>query len=77
MSGGELLLTLMVALMVFGPKQLPMVASHLGTLLRRLIRYKEKAKSLWQASLYLEQLQDNTKKAEVADADYNKQRSEQ
>ena len=72
MSLAELLLILMVALLVFGPKQLPMVASHLGSLLRRLNRYKEKSKGLWQQSLYVEQLQDNTKKAAAADADYQK-----
>ena len=65
MSIGELLLTLIVALFVFGPKKLPMVAHHLGKLVGRLNGYKQQVSVFWQ-----QQLQENTRKAEKADAGY-------
>ena len=70
MSIGELLLTLIVALFVFGPKKLPMVAHHLGKLVGRLNGYKQQVSVFWQQQLNEQQLQENTRKAEKADAGY-------
>ena len=72
MSMGELLLTLLVALLVFGPKQLPMVAYHLGKLFGRFNHYKHQMTDIWQQQLNEHQLQENIKKAEKADTDYQK-----
>jgi len=70
MSTGELLLTLLVALFVFGPSKLPMLAKHLGTLIARLTGYKQQAAAFWQSQLDEQQLQENLKKAEQADIVY-------
>lgn len=70
MSAGELLLTLVVALFVLGPKKLPMVATHLGQLVRRFNQVKQQALDFWQQQLNDQQLQENIKKAEMADKDY-------
>jgi sec-independent protein translocase protein TatB len=70
MSSGELLLTALVASLVLGPKQLPVVARQMGLLLRQLTHYKQ------QFSLFLaeqdqeRQLQENLKKAAEADQHY-------
>ncbi len=72
MSGGELLLTLLIALFVFGPKKLPMLAYHLGKLFGRLNGFKQQAVAFWQEQINEQQLQENTKKAEQADENYNK-----
>ena len=70
MSIGELLLTLVVALFVVGPKKMPMVAHHLGKIVARFNGYKQQAATFWQKQLNEQQLQDNTRKAEKADAGY-------
>lgn len=70
MSLSELLLTLMVALIVFGPKQLPMAATHLGKLLQRVNQFKRELGIYWQQQLDQEQLQINQQKAEQADKWY-------
>ncbi len=70
MSLGELLLTLIVALFVFGPKKLPMVAYHLGKLIRYCNHYKQQAITFWQQQLNEQQLQENISKALKADSDY-------
>ncbi len=72
MSMGELLLTLVVALLVFGPKKLPMVANHLGKLFGRIHHYKRQLTDIWQQQLNEHQLQENIKKAHKADTDYQK-----
>ena len=72
MSSGELLLTLLIALFVFGPKKLPMLAYHLGKLMGRLNGYKQQALAFWEEQINERQLQENTKKAEKADENYNK-----
>ena len=72
MSFGEILLTLFVALLVFGPKHLPMVAHHLGKCWAFLSQYKERAAVFWQGALNEYQLQENTKKAKEADFLYQK-----
>jgi len=72
MSTGELLLTLLVALLVFGPDKLPMLARHLGKLMNRLNHYKQQATTFWQAQLNEEQLQQNIRKAQQAESEYQK-----
>ncbi|MDR3442538.1 MAG: twin-arginine translocase TatA/TatE family subunit [Legionella sp.] len=67
---GELLLICIVALIVFGPKKLPMLAQHLGLLLRQVNQLKSKAAALWQEQLNELQLQENKRKAEEADRQY-------
>ncbi|WED42814.1 Sec-independent protein translocase subunit TatA/TatB [Legionella cardiaca] len=71
MSSGELLLTLLVALIVFGPNKLPMLAEHLGKLFRHVNYFKQQAIAFWQAQLNEQQLKENTRKAEKADALYH------
>lgn len=73
MSISELLLTLMVALIAFGPKKVPMIAQHLGQLVRCVHRYKRELTLFWQRQLDEQVLQDNIKKAEKADRDYQKE----
>ena len=70
MNMGELLLTLMVALFVLGPKKLPMVAYHLGRLWVRFNAYKQQATDVWQQQLNEMQLRENQSKAEKADLGY-------
>ena len=74
MSTGQLLLTMLVALLVFGPNKLPMLAHHLGRLIARLDHYKQQANSLWQAHLNEQSLQENQRKAREADALYDNDR---
>lgn len=64
MSLGELLLTLLIALLVFGPERLPSVARHLGKLLGYANRYKQLALQWWEEQKKELQLQENIKKAE-------------
>ncbi len=73
MSAGELLLTLLVALFVFGPSKLPMLAHHLGKLFAKLNYYKQKAAMFYQSQLNEQQLQENIKKAEQADINYRQE----
>jgi len=75
MSSGQLLLTLLIALLVFGPDKLPMLARHAGQLIARLERYKQQASALWQSQLNEQQLQENTRKAHEADAVYQQDRT--
>lgn len=75
MSSGELILTLFVALLVFGPNKLPMLARHTGLLIAKLERYKQQARALWQAQLSEQQLHENTQKAHAADAVYQQKRT--
>lgn len=72
MSSGELLLTLIVALIVFGPSKLPMLATHLGLLMRKINQFKEHVSSFWQQQLNEIQLQENQRKAEKVDEEYSK-----
>ncbi len=74
MSFGELLLTLVVALTVFGPKKLPMVAHHLGQWASRFNRFKQQAAAFWQQQQNEQQLQDNIRKAQKADAGYQQEK---
>jgi sec-independent protein translocase protein TatB len=70
MSSGELLLTFIVALIVFGPSKLPMLATHLGLLMRKVSQIKEQAASFWQQQLNEHQLKENQLKAEQGDKKY-------
>jgi Sec-independent protein translocase protein TatA len=66
----ELLLILIVALIVFGPNKLPMLASHLGLLMRKINHLKNQASRLWEQQVQELQLEDNKRKAEEADKQY-------
>jgi Tat protein translocase TatB subunit len=66
----ELLLILIVALIVFGPNKLPMLASHLGSLMRKINQLKNQASRLWEQQVQELQLEDNKRKAEEADKQY-------
>ena len=70
MSAGELLLVFIVALVVFGPKKLPILATHLGILLRHINKVKARASVFWQQQVNEFQLQENQRKAEKADEQY-------
>lgn len=70
MSSSELLLTFFVALVVFGPNKLPMLAEHLARILSRLNFYKQQASEFWQIQLNEQQLRENSLKAEQADRVY-------
>lgn len=72
MNSGELLLIFTVALIVFGPSKLPMLATHLGLLMRKINRLKEQASSFWQQQLNELQLQENQRKAKEGDEQYKK-----
>lgn len=75
MSSGELLLTLIVALIVFGPSKLPMLATHLGQLMRKINELKVRASMLWDEQLKELQLQENKRKAEAVDKKYDSDNS--
>lgn len=77
MSSGELILTLVVALIVFGPSKLPMLATHLGQLFRKINQFKEQLSSLWLEQLNQIQLQENERKAEEGDKKYSLQTKDQ
>lgn len=70
MSSGELLLILIVALIVFGPSKLPMLATHLGLLMRKVNQFKTHAALFWQNQLNELQLHENKRKAEEGDEQY-------
>ncbi len=71
MSAAELLLTGMVALIVFGPSRLPMLARHLGLFYKKAGQLKEQLHSYWDDQLKELQLLENTGKAEEADKQYS------
>jgi sec-independent protein translocase protein TatB len=75
MSFGQLFLTTLIALLVFGPDKLPMLARHAGRLIARLERYKQQAITFWQQQLNEQQLQENTRKAHEADVVYQQDRT--
>lgn len=73
---GELLLTFFVALLVFGPQQLPLLAKHLAAFFNRIQRLKQQAAEFWQTQLQEQQLMENHQKAKQADAAYNDSQTE-
>lgn len=70
MNSAELLLTAAVALLVFGPKKLPMLATHLALVIRKIHQIRAQASALWQQQTAQLTLEDNLKKAEEADKKY-------
>ncbi|QBR83150.1 preprotein translocase subunit TatB [Legionella israelensis] len=73
MSMAELLLILFVAVIVFGPSKLPMLARHLGLIFKKMDKLKQQANEIWQQHLKEVQLSDNTQKAQEADLQYHKE----
>ena len=71
MTTGELLLTLLIALLVFGPEKLPSLARHLGKFVAIAHRYKQQAFQLWDDQKKELQLQENIKKAAQVDKQYD------
>ncbi|MDP3268248.1 MAG: twin-arginine translocase TatA/TatE family subunit [Legionella sp.] len=67
---GEILLILIVALVVFGPSKLPMLAAHLGLVMRKVSQLKEGIQVYWQNQLNELKLQENLHKAAKADGQY-------
>ncbi|MDP3705339.1 MAG: twin-arginine translocase TatA/TatE family subunit [Legionellaceae bacterium] len=74
MSMGQLILTMLVALLVFGPTKLPMLARHLGRVFAKFNYYKQQVILSWQKQLQddikEQQLLENIKKAKKADTSY-------
>lgn len=67
MSLSELLLTAFVALIVFGPSKMPMLAKHLGIAMKHINQFKQQLSEFWQNQLNEAQLIENNHKAEKAD----------
>jgi sec-independent protein translocase protein TatB len=76
MSSGELLLTLSVALIVFGPSKLPMLATHLGQFIKMMNRIKTQLRRVWQQQMQELQLHENNQKAEEAERQYQQMREQ-
>jgi|GEM_PF-1467399 len=70
MSSGELLVIVVVAIIVFGPDKLPMLANHLGKFYKQINQFKQQLHLLWQNQLNEQQLVENQRKARQADNTY-------
>jgi len=68
---GEFLLTIVIALLVIHPRKWPMLAHHIAQGIRLIARYKQQLIVSWQAQLNLYQLEENKKKAAIADEEYH------
>ena len=66
----ELILIFLIAILVFGPGKLPMLAQHLGKLFCYFNQLKQQLSVFWQTQLQEQQLQENIRKAEKGDLDY-------
>ncbi|MBA2710632.1 MAG: twin-arginine translocase TatA/TatE family subunit [Tatlockia sp.] len=72
MISSELLLTFLVALIVFGPNKLPMLAEHLGKLFKQIESLKKQVAIFWQKQMDEHKLLENKLKAEQADEIYQR-----
>ncbi len=70
MSMAELFVVFLVALLVFGPEQLPGLARSLGRLIGKWHDLSDRVKAEIRGQAQLEQLKHNTEKAEKADKQY-------
>ena len=70
MSLGETIIIMLVMVCVLSPKKLPMVARHLGIVMRYLKNSRVTLEKMWQQYNQQQRLQENIKKAEAADASY-------
>ncbi|WP_419419798.1 twin-arginine translocase TatA/TatE family subunit [Legionella sp. D16C41] len=70
MNMGEIIIILIVALIVFGPNKLPMLAEHLGKVIRQLNLFKAQLANFWQTQLNEQQLRENEEKAKKVDTIY-------
>lgn len=70
MASTELLLILLVALVAFGPKKLPLLATNLGKLARSFILFKKKVAIFIETQSKELDLWENKQKAEEADEKY-------
>lgn len=70
MNLSELVLTTVIALIVFGPKKLPLLAQHVGLLLNQIQHYKQLLLQFWETQQQHLQLQQNIEKAKKADKKY-------
>ena len=76
MSLGELLLTALVALFIFGPERLPSLARNLGKVFQKCNSYKLQLLEFWQEQKNIGQLDENIKKAQEADKYYSNDETE-
>lgn len=67
MSSGELLLILFVSVIVFTPQKLPMLAKHLAKCAAFFAYTQQQWVKWWQSLLAQQQLEDNLKKAALAE----------
>lgn len=70
---GELLLILLVSLIVFGPQKLPMLATHLGQLIKHLQHWRNQLNQVWEEQSRTLELKENQAKAQEADKLYKQQ----
>lgn len=66
MSSGELLVILIVALLVFGPEKLHMLARHAGRFYRQVQKTKLQLSQFWHAQQLEQQLLENERRAQEA-----------
>lgn len=69
----EWMLIVVVAVMVFGPKEIPQLAYNLGTLWRYLNKQKQALIQLCEQDLLKRTLQDNEQRAKLAEDRYQQQ----
>lgn len=63
MNMSELVVTAIVALIVYNPSKMPALARHLGLLTGKINRIKDKASNFWQDQINKQQLEENIRKA--------------
>ncbi|MBN9230323.1 MAG: preprotein translocase subunit TatB [Legionella sp. 40-6] len=66
----EILVILVVAILVFPPQKLPLLAKHMGYLLRQANRFKAHLHYWWEQQMHAAELEENQRKAEAADKHY-------